>query len=845
MLQHKHNNTAGDAMQYSKDFKAGRRRVLAGLGTLLAAPSASWAKTFATAAPGPASLWYRQPAGTWNEALPIGNGRLGAMVFGGVAQERLQLNEDTLWSGAPYTPDSPDALAALPRVRALIAEGKYAEASKLASARMMARPLTQMAYGTLGDLLLTFDAVPPGAPDAYIRRLDLDTAIAGTSFRTASGTVEREAFVSAPDGVVVLHLKAGIGRIGFDLAYRPPHGVRSDAPNASGAATVLTPPGAVDWGKVETNAAPGTVAEATFATDGDGTVLITGRNEAGPQTKAGLRYAMRIRVIADGRVDIAGGVLKVRGARTVTLLVAAATSYVDYQNTTGDAVAAVRERIDRLRGTSYAALRERHVRDYRRLAGTMTLELGAAAAAKAAAARPTDVRIAALGAPDAPDDPALAALYFRYARYLLTASSRPGSQPANLQGIWNEGTNAPWGGKYTININTEMNYWPADPAGLGACVEPLLRMTEELAVTGARTARTMYGARGWVAHHNTDLWRAAAPIDGPEWGLWPCGGAWLCVALWDHYDYSPDDAVLRRLYPLLRGASEFFLDTLIEDPQGRGLVTSPSLSPENQHPFGSALCAGPAMDRQIVRDLFARTTEAGRLLGADAALLGQLAQARARIAPDRVGAGGQLQEWLDDWDAQAPEQQHRHVSHLYAVYPSGQVNARDTPALFAAAKVSLDKRGDLATGWGTAWRLCLWARMGDGERAHNVLKGLIGPLRTYPNMFDAHPPFQIDGNFGGAAGIMEMLVQSWGGEVLLLPALPAAWASGQVRGLRARGGLSVDMGWRDGALATLALHGKPGATVRLRYRGKVGEVTLGIGGHYLLGGATKEPPLAA
>ncbi|HEX8606749.1 MAG TPA: glycoside hydrolase family 95 protein, partial [Pseudoduganella sp.] len=539
-------------------------------------------------------------------------------------------------------------------------------------------------------------------------------------------------------------------------------------------------------------------------------------------------------VIGDGQLRYADGQLTFSGAGTATVLMAAATSYVSYRDVSGDPVAIVRRQMAAAARKPYAALRRDHIAEHARLFGTLSIDLGTSAAA----ASPTDVRIAAVGRQD---DPALDALYLQFARYLLLASSRPGTQPANLQGIWNEGTNPPWGGKYTININTQMNYWPADPAGLGVCVEPLLRMVEELAQTGAHTAKTMYGARGWVAHHNTDLWRAAAPIDAAKYGMWPCGGAWLCNSLWDHYDYSRDGAVLRRLYPVLRGAAEFFLDTLVEDSQGRGLVTSPSMSPENSHPFGSSLAAGPAMDRQIVRDLFAHTLEAGRLLQADGDLLQRIADARARLAPDRIGAQGQLQEWLEDWDARAPDRQHRHVSHLYAVYPSAQVNVRDTPDLVRAARQTLADRGDLATGWGTAWRLCLWARMGDGEHAYAVLKGLTGPRRTYPNMFDAHPPFQIDGNFGGAAGIMEMLLQSWGGEVLLLPALPAAWSSGSVRGIRARGGLTIDLAWRNGALASLGIAGTPGTRVALRHLGKLTEVTLDSGGTFRSSGAAFKP----
>jgi alpha-L-fucosidase 2 len=357
-------------------------------------------------------------------------------------------------------------------------------------------------------------------------------------------------------------------------------------------------------------------------------------------------------------------------------------------------------------------------------------------------------------------------------------------------------------------------------------------MVEDLAVTGARTAKTMYGARGWVAHHNTDLWRATAPIDGPLWGLWPCGGAWLCNTLWDHFDYSCSEDTLRRVYPLMRGACLFFLDTLVEDANRRGLVTSPSLSPENLHPFGTSLCIGPAIDRQILRDLFAHTIEAGNRLGVDAPLLAQIAATAGRLAPDAVGKSGQLQEWLEDWDDQAPDPHHRHVSHLYAVYPSSQINVRDTPTLIEAAKTSLRRRGDRATGWGTAWRLCLWARMGDGEHAHAILKTLLGPQRTYPNMFDAHPPFQIDGNFGGAAGILEMIVQSWGNEIHLLPALPKAWPDGEARGICARGAITVSLTWRAHKLGVVELAGPPHQLAMLRYGDSVQPAVLDSRGRY-------------
>jgi alpha-L-fucosidase 2 len=769
-------------------------------------------------------LRYLQPAASWNEALPLGNGRLGAMAFGRVAQERLQLNEDTLWAGAPYTPDNPEALAAIPELRRLLASGHYKEATELASAKVMAKPLRQMSYGTLGDVLIDFHGAT--APTKYERTLDLESAVATASYRSKAGRFVREYFVSAPHQAIVLHLEATDARMNFDLAYRAPRPATYTSPDYQGSATTLVEAGSTNWLATESIGDP--KSDVRISPDGDACLLVSGRNEAGNGIASGLTFALRIRVVSDGRIAVKDGRIELRDARSATLLLSGATSYVNYQDVSGDAIARVRRDTDAAARIPYSELKREHIRDYQALYRSASLTIPPTAAA----AKPTDVRIAES---EASDDPSLAALYLQFSRYLLISSSRPGSQPANLQGIWNEGTNPPWGSKYTININTEMNYWGADPAGLGACVAPLLQLVEELSITGAKTAKAMYGARGWVAHHNTDLWRAAAPIDGPKWGLWPCGGAWLCNTLWDHYDFNRDAATLKRLYPLMRGAALFFLDTLIEDPKGRGLITSPSLSPENEHPFGSSLCAGPAMDRQIIRDLLVHTAEAAKLLKVDDALAAEISRAAARLAPDVIGKNGQLQEWLEDWDGDAPEPNHRHVSHLYAVYPSSQLNVRDDAAFIEAAKASLNQRGDLATGWGTAWRLCLWARMGDGERAYTILKALLGPQRTYPNMFDAHPPFQIDGNFGGGAGILEMLVQSWGGEIALLPALPAAWPRGEVRGLRARGAVRVDMGWRGGKVQWLELLGPPNSSVKLRRGAAVETVRLDARGRYRSG----------
>ena len=794
-----------------------RRVALSGMAAI---PMALAAKVQAGTTVASNRLWYGQPAARWEEALPLGNGRLGAMVFGRVGQERLQLNEDTLWAGGPYTPDNPEALAALPEVRRLIAEGRYKDAADLAGAKMMARPLTQMAYGTLGDILLTFPGA--AAPKTYYRDLDLDTAISSVTYERSDGTIRREAFVSAPDQVIVVRMEAKGEAFGFDLTYRGPGEAQVWPPKDFVFATEKAG-AAVDWLVREDSAAQD--KDVAIRPDGPRAWLITGRNASSAGIPSALTFALRVEVLTDGRAAVSGSALSVTGAHTATLLISAATSYVNFHDTSGDPVAIVRRQAGQAAAKPYATLRRDHVLGHQALFGGFSIDLGRTAAADL----PTDARILAAGAVD---DPALAALYLQYARYLLLSSSRPGSQPANLQGIWNRATNPPWGSKYTININTEMNYWPAGPAGLTACAEPLLHMVEELSVTGARTASAMYGARGWVAHHNTDLWRAAAPIDGPAWGLWPCGGAWLCNTLWDQYDYGRDPAFLARLYPLMLGASQFFLDTLVEDPKGRGLVTSPSLSPENSHPFGASLCAGPAMDRQIIRDLFNRTREAGTRLNRDAALLARIAETEKRIAPDRIGRGGQVQEWLEDWDAGAPEQQHRHISHLYALYPSSQINPRDTPDYVKAAQVTLRQRGDLSTGWATAWRICCWARTGDGDHAHAILRSLLGPQRTYPNMFDAHPPFQIDGNFGGATGIMEMVLQSWGGEIHLLPALPGAWPSGRITGICARGAITADMAWSRGQLTSLVLKGPALTEVSLRYRGNLRKVRLDDRGAY-------------
>jgi alpha-L-fucosidase 2 len=741
------------------------------------------------------SLWYREPAADrplvprpsgrganaeWVRALPVGNGRLGAMVFGGVVNERLQLNEDTLWAGRPYDPVNPDAKDALPEVRRLLAAGQYKEAAQLTGDKVMARPLAQMPYQVLGDLWLAFPAA--ASVTNYRRDLDLATAMARVSYTAGGVSFTRDIFASAPDDVIVVRLTSnGAGQISFD-------------------SRLVTP------------------QRATTEATADGDLVMRGRNGDGagatadgqPMTGA-LTFEARVRVLPTGGTrTIDGDAIVVRNADAVTLLISAATSYRNFADVTGDPGAKVSAALNRAAAKSFETLRDAHVRDYRTLFDRVTFDVGST---PASTSTPTDQRVTGYASGN---DPALAALYFQYARYLLISSSRPGTQPANLQGIWNDSLSPPWGSKYTININTEMNYWPALSANLEELMDPLTALVQDLAVTGTRTARTMYGARGWMAHHNTDLWRATAPIDGPQWGMWPTGGAWLAQVLFDRYEYNGDRAYLQTIYPLLKGAAEFFLDTLVEDPKRGWLVTSPSLSPENPHPFGTSLAPGPAMDQQILRDLFASATKAAAELGVDADLRKQWTNTRARLAPDQVGKAGQLQEWLEDWDMQAPEMNHRHVSHLYGLFPGRDIDVRRTPELAAAARRSLEIRGDIGTGWATAWRINLWARLGDGERAYDILKFLLGPERTYPNLFDAHPPFQIDGNFGGAAGMVEMLVQNDEGEIRLLPALPKAWPTGRITGIRARGGFELDLSWKDGIADRVVVRSRLGRPLRLR-----------------------------
>ncbi|MBU3079473.1 glycoside hydrolase family 95 protein [Sphingomonas quercus] len=720
-------------------------------------------------------LWYRQPARMWLEALPIGNGRIGAMVHGGIRSETLQLNADSWWAGRPYDPVRPGAREALPEVRRLVFAGRYAEAEALANRTLMAQPITQMPYQTIGNFVVTALNINDNDAETYRRELDLDAAVASTAFLAGGVRYERQLFASAPDGVIVMrHAADRPGAIHARLAWQLPGGGRA-------------------------------------AGGGEDMLAMQLRNGGSAGIDGGLSAAAVAKLSArGGTVSREGDALVVRGADELVVLIRIATDYRRFDLVGGDPLAEAVRTLAAAAAKPFDMLRDTHVADHRSLFRSAALDLGRTPAA----ALSTDARVAIS---DPADDPALAALYFAYARYLLIACSRPGGQPANLQGMWNDSAKPPWGSKYTININTEMNYWLAEPTNLAECVTPLVAMIEELAVTGARTARAMYGARGWVAHHNTDLWRATAPIDFAAAGLWPTGGAWLALHLWEHYDYGRDRRFLQRVWPVMRDAALFFLDTLVPLPGTAYLVTNPSLSPENDHGRGGSVCAGPTMDMQMLRDLFDRCVAAGTLLKRDVELCRQFAAARARLVPNRIGAAGQLREWLEDWDLTARDVHHRHISHLFGIFPSHQINLDETPALAAAGRRSLELRGDAATGWGLAWRANVWARLRQGDHAHRLLVALLSSDRTYPNLFDAHPPFQIDGNFGGANAMAEMLVQSRGALIDLLPALPAAWPEGRLTGIRVRGAAEVDLAWTSGRLDEVVIRPALGGRRMLRH----------------------------
>ncbi|TFH38531.1 MAG: glycoside hydrolase family 95 protein [Bacteroidia bacterium] len=739
-------------------------------------------------------LWYTSPAKAWEEALPVGNGRLGAMVFGNYPEERIQINEETYWSGGPYSATVEGGWKVLPEIQQKIFEGDPLGAHKLFGRYLMGYPVEQQKYQSTANLHLFFDK--SGDISDYRRWLDLETGISYVEYREGDIVFRREMFVSAPDQVIVVRLFASEpGSLNFRAQLR---GCR--------------------------NQAHSNYATDYFRMDGIGSdgLMVTGKSADYLGVEGKIRYRAQLKVIPEGgEMDVNGIDLNVRNADAVTLIIAAATNFIDYRDVSGDQNQKVEEWLANITGKSYSELKNLAVNDYKELFDRVDLELPATPASYL----PTDERMTSF---ENNSDPCLAALCYNFGRYILISSSRPGTEAANLQGIWNQDMNPSWDSKYTTNINIEMNYWPVESGNLAECAEPLITMVKELTDQGSEVAREHYGASGWVFHQNTDIWRVAAPMDGPTWGTFTTGGAWLTTHLYEHYLYSLDKEYLREVYPVIKGSVEFFMDFLVEHPNGKWLVTNPSNSPENPPMapgydyffdeitgmyYFTTICYGSSIDMQILYDLFGYYIESAKVLGLDSGFVTQVTRARGRLVPPMIGSDGTLQEWTEDYGQM--EEKHRHFSHLYGLYPGNVISVKNTPELIGGCKAVLEQRGDGGTGFSRGWKMSLWARLFDGNRAYSIFKGYIRE-QAYPRLFaKCYTPLQMDGTMGVTAGITEMLVQSHQGVIDLLPALPDEWERGSFRGVRVRGAFEISFEWRDKKVARVEILSGEGQNCRL------------------------------